>query len=181
MHASMYYVLCIMYVCLYACLYVHTWGVIALLAWSRDMHIQDLSTAMMECLCTTTETPLFFLLPRHTLSPYPLVTMCTPLPCAPALPVDAMLLCAKPLPSSSFVSDVSCRGQAPRRLLLRHQTLCFGVPCFRSHGWPSVAQKAGSTRFWSRQALGCGVSGQVCPRTYKRWRWRGWPAHTATA
>lgn len=172
MHASMYCVR--MYVCThmgrdrFACVeprHAHT----------RSLHWMT----RIECLCTTAETPLFC---PGTRCFSPLVTMCTPLPCAQGrLTVDAILLSAKPLPSFSFVSDISCRGQHLNGCSSAIKRCALACLAFESHGWLSVAHRAGSTRFWSRQTLGPAA---VCPDRCAHVRIRdrgGWPAHTATA
>lgn len=173
--------------CMSVCLYVHTWGVIALLAWSRDMHIQDLSTGpgwsasvLQPKRLSSAQAHAVPVSSSHD-------AMCTPLPCAPArLPVDAILLSGKPLPSFSFVSAVSCRGRHLNGCSSAIKRCALACLAFESHGWLSVAQENRQhARFWSRQALGPAA---VCPDrcAYVRIEMEmeiegGWPAHTATA
>lgn len=95
--------------------------------------------------------PLYHDKTKRLSSSHPLVTMCTPLPCAQGwLPVDAILLCGTALPSLSFVSDVSCRSQHLNGVSSAIKRCALAGLAFESPGWPSVAQKAGSTRAFGR-------------------------------
>lgn len=107
----------------------------------RHAHTRSLHwAARIECLCTTTETPLFC---PGTRCFSPLVTACTPPPCARGrLTVDAILLFAKPLPSFSFVSDISCRGRHLNGCSSSIKRCALACLAFKSHGWLSVAEKS---------------------------------------